>query len=116
MEEVKIYGLCLQRLRYQIANAKRRSEKGTQDRQDAILLESYNTGDFEDIVDILELYDVRERTAVALWEKLEDLEFTVSLLLGDTVTFGYDENGHLGLYFAAPSDSPAPLQEHPVEI
>ncbi|HXX57133.1 MAG TPA: hypothetical protein VEI96_03970 [Thermodesulfovibrionales bacterium] len=97
-DSVKIYGLCLERLRHQIRKAKERLPLGRY--PDRILLESYNTGDLEDIVDILELYDLEERTLMSLREKLGDLAYTVSVLSGETLTFGFDEEGHLGLYLA----------------
>ncbi len=99
-DSVKIYGLCLERLKHQIKNARSRLKAETYPLTEEVLLESYNTGDLEDIIDILELYDLEERTLKSLREKLDDLAYTVSVLIGETVAFGFDEDGHLGLYLA----------------
>ncbi|MDP2157440.1 MAG: hypothetical protein Q8K68_07015, partial [Nitrospirota bacterium] len=64
-----------------------------------IILESYNTGDLEEIIDILELYDIEDRNPAGLAEKLEDLAYTVSVLVKEKVVFDYDEQGYLGLQF-----------------
>ncbi|MCL4536802.1 MAG: hypothetical protein M1610_04335 [Nitrospirae bacterium] len=96
MLEAKIYGLCLERLKYQIKNTRQRS---TGDK-DIILLECYNTGDLDDIIDILELYDIEERTFEGLREKLEDLSYTVSALTRETLFFDLTQEGHLGLYLS----------------
>ena len=112
MEGVKIYGLCLERLRHQIINAKGKVKKGTSHCQDRVLLESYNTGELDDIIDILELYDVKERTFSEVKEKLEDLAYTVSELLRETIQFDYIDEGHLGLYLATAEESAVfPRQE-----
>ncbi|RJQ21767.1 MAG: hypothetical protein C4560_03470 [Nitrospiraceae bacterium] len=95
--DVKIYGLCLERLKFQINNAKQRTE-GKHVLLE--LLESYNTRDIEDIIDILELYDIEERTFEALWSKLEELAYTVSVLTTETLIFNITEEGHIGLYLA----------------
>ncbi len=100
MEGVKIYGLCLERLRHQIRNARERVEGGMAIHQDRFLLECYNTDEPEDIVDILELYDLKCRTWEEVNEKLDDLAYTVSELVRETLLFGYTEEGHLGLYLA----------------
>jgi hypothetical protein len=99
MEGTKIYGLCIERLKHQINIAKHRTEKeGLQ--SDRYLLESYNTGELDDIIDILELYDIEDRTFEVVHEKLEELAYTVSVLTRETLAFGYTQNGHLGLYLA----------------
>ncbi len=110
MDGVKIYGLCLERLKHQIGNARRRTEK-TAEIQDRVLLESYNTGDVEDIIDILELYDLEDHTEELVREKLEDLSYTVSELLRERVLFDYTEEGHLGLYLAVTKGSAVPVCE-----
>jgi len=99
MDGVKIYGLCLERLKHQIALAKKRLEGNTLCTR-YFLLESYNTGVFDDIVDILELYDLEDKTPELLREKLDDLAYTVSILLGHTLIFDYTGEGHLGLYLS----------------
>jgi hypothetical protein len=93
MLEAKIYGLCLERLRHQINKAK---EKGSISGD--YLLEGYNTGDIDDIIDILELYDLEERSYDGLMQKLDDLAYTVSVLTQEKLFFDFTEEGHLGLY------------------
>ncbi len=105
MEGVKIYGLCLERLRYQITKAKERTERDGAREGTPLLLESYNTGDLEDIIDILELYDLNDRTFFEMKEKLEDLAYTVSELLREEISFGYTREGHLGLYLSLPKEA-----------
>jgi len=104
MDGVKIYGLCLDRLKHQIALAKKRLDGNTRD-TGYILLESYKTSVFDDIVDILELYDLEHKTPKLLREKLDDLAYTVSILLGHTLIFDYTGEGHLGLYLSLQSVS-----------
>lgn len=114
MEGVKIYGLCLERLRHQITNAKQRINGKTSNRPDRILLECYNTGEPDEIIDILELYDVEERTPENVREKLVDLAYTVSELLRETLTFDFTGEGHLGLYLTLSKESIIPLQQEAV--
>ncbi|MBC8412858.1 MAG: hypothetical protein ISR96_12030 [Nitrospira sp.] len=97
MEDVKIYGLCLDRLKHQTGRA-REQMNVHQINIDRFLLESYNTDDIEDIVDILELYDLEEQSSIHLKEKLRELEYTISLLLQETLKFDYTHEGHLGLF------------------
>ena len=98
-DAAKIYGLCLERLKYQITNAKKRIN-GNGKHADSFLLESYNTGDVDDIIDILELYDVKERTPGEVRDKLEELAYTVSALTRETLLFDFTDEGHLGLYLS----------------
>ncbi|MBI5741391.1 MAG: hypothetical protein HZA16_11835 [Nitrospirae bacterium] len=107
-KDVKIYGLCLERLKFQINIAKQRTEG--KEHVLLELLESYNTRDMEDIIDILELYDIEERTFEALWSKLEELAYTVSVLTSETLIFDLTEEGHLGLYLAV--DAPHTYEFH----
>lgn len=99
MDNAKIYGICLERLKYQIRLAKQRVKAGTGE-GDPILLECYNTGGIEDIIDILELYDVEEKTYAQLREKLEELACSISELSREALMFDYTEKGHLGLYLS----------------
>lgn len=108
MEGVKIYGLCLERLRHQITKAKERAERDALHEGDHILLECYNTGELDDIIDILELYDVVDRTFLEVEEKLEDLAYTVSELTRERVMFNYTDEGHLGLYLALNREAVVP--------
>jgi len=110
MEAAKIYGLCLERITHQIIRAKQRINGGQQ-HNGQILLESYNTGDIEDIIDILELYDIEARTQEGLKEKLEDLSYTVSALMREVLFFDYTEEGHMGLYLSLKSNPDSELFE-----
>ncbi|MBI5075570.1 MAG: hypothetical protein HZB62_10465 [Nitrospirae bacterium] len=98
MDDAKIYNVCLMRVKHQITKANERLGDGSAP-EGGIILESYNTGDIEDIIDILELYDIEDRTPAGLAEKLEDLAYTVSVLVREKVVFDYDEKGNLGLQF-----------------
>lgn len=93
MDTVKIYGLCLERLKYQLRNAMNKTSL-----HNRMLLECYNTGDPDDIIDILELYDIEERTIESVINKLADLAYTVSALTCETLSFDFTEKGYLGLY------------------
>jgi len=106
MDDAKIYNVCLQRVKFQITNAKQRLNS-TFPSVSRLALESYNTGDIEEIIDILELYDLDDRTREGLSEKLEDLAYTVSVLVRDKITFDYDEKGNLGLYLLLKGESAA---------
>ncbi|MEW6117375.1 MAG: hypothetical protein AB1553_10800 [Nitrospirota bacterium] len=103
MDGVKIYGLCLERLKHQITTAKSRAAG-----VERVLLESYNTGDPEDIIDILELYDVTERTIEQVTEKLDDLAYTVSVLTREKLQFDFTDEGHIGLFLSVD----APVSAH----
>ena len=94
-DNAKIYGLCLYRLKYQIERAIGRAE-GCGQKQ--LILECYNTSEIDDIVDILEIYDLKERTQKELEAQLEELAYTVSVLTRQSLFFDYTEQGHLGLY------------------
>ncbi|HAM52442.1 MAG TPA: hypothetical protein DCP92_17730 [Nitrospiraceae bacterium] len=72
------------------------------------LLESYNTGELEDIVDILELYDLEKRTLESLQEKLDELAYTVSVLMNETLMFGFREDRYARPGFS-PREMLAPL-------
>ncbi|MDA8083586.1 MAG: hypothetical protein M0024_08020 [Nitrospiraceae bacterium] len=93
-DEAKIYGLCLLRLKHQIEKAFQRKSAET----GALLLECYNSGDAEEIVDILELYDLEDRSRKGLDAKLDELADTVSILTRAKLYFGYTEKGFLGLF------------------
>ncbi len=97
IEGVKIYGICLERLNHQIKLAKSRI-KNMPESEKKVILESYNTGNIDEIIDILELYDIEHKTYEAVKEKLDDLAYTVSVLVRETIEFGYDSDGNLCLY------------------
>jgi hypothetical protein len=103
MEAAKIYGLCLERIAHQTRIAKQRINGG-HPHNGQVLLESYNTADIEDIIDILELYDIEARTNEGLKEKLEDLAYTVSELMREVLFFDYTEEGHMGFYLSLRDD------------
>lgn len=94
-DNAKVYGLCLYRLKYQIERAIGRRD-GSREKQ--CILECYNTSAIDDIVDILEIYDLQERSQEELEAKLEELAYTVSVLTRQSLFFDYTEQGHLGLY------------------
>jgi len=104
-DAAKIYGLCMERLKYQITNAKQRIN-GNSKHTDSFLLECYNTGDVDDIIDILELYDIEKRTIGSLINKLDDLAYTVSVLTSEPLSFGFTEKGYLGLYLKTGREYP----------
>ncbi len=111
MEGVKIYGLCLERLRHQINNAMKRFRNEGTEYSGRVLLESYNTGEPEEIIDILELYGVKERTPEELREKLDDLAYTVSELVREKVIFDYTDEGYIGLYLEMREGTVLPLRQ-----
>lgn len=94
IEGVKIYGLCIERLKHQIDIANKK--KGISDSR--VVLECYNTGDIDEIIDILELYDIEHKTAESIKGKLDELAYTASLLVRNTVEFDYNAEGNLCLY------------------
>src|SRR5512143_3392844 len=98
IEGVKIYGLCLERLKHQINIAKTRLGRQIPADTKRIALECYNTGDVDEIIDILELYDIGKETAEAVQEKLEELADTASVLTREKIDFGYNPEGHLCIY------------------
>ena len=116
MEDVKIYGLCLERLKYQIGLAKEKSNNGESLNNERYLLESYNTSDIDDIIDILELYDLEGHTSSHLKEKLEELAYTISILIGEKMTFDLTDEGFLGLYLFAHNEALMELEEEKVGV
>ena len=101
METLSICGLCLERLKHQISNAKTRSvNNGGRTRPREILLESYNTGDPDEIVDILEIYHVKDRTLEGVQETLSELAYSASVLTREPLRFGLNEEGHFSLFLS----------------
>ena len=94
METASICGLCLARLKYQIKNAKKKATDGK------VLLESYCTSDPGEIVDILEIYHVTDRSLKGVMETLADLSCSASVLTRESLYFDFNEDGHLGLYLS----------------
>ncbi len=105
MEDIKIYGLCLERLKYQVGLAYEKKQHNEAAAQNRYLLESYNSADIDDIIDILELYDLDERTSSHLRVKLDELAYTVSLLVSETIAFDLTDEGHLGLYLVVTEEA-----------
>jgi hypothetical protein len=62
------------------------------------VLESFCTGDIEDIVDLLELYDLKVRTRMGLDAMLTELAEDASLFVQESLAFDYDESGDLCLF------------------
>ncbi len=104
MDDAKIYNVCLMRVKHQILKANERLGNGLAP-DGGIFLESYNTGDPDEIIDILELYDLQDRTPSALEAKLEELAYTVSILVKEKIVFAYDGKGNLGLKFSPKESS-----------
>ncbi|MEW6410060.1 MAG: hypothetical protein AB1488_08105 [Nitrospirota bacterium] len=98
IKDLKINGLCIGRLKHQISIARARIEREGLNGH-GIVLESYNTGDIDDIIDILELYDIEDRNHETLVEKLKELAEDASLFVDETLEFGFNDEGHLCLYF-----------------
>jgi len=99
METLSICGLCLERLKHQINNAKKRTvNSGGQTRPGKVLLESYNTGDPDEIVDILEIYHTKDRTLEGVQETLAELAYSASVLTRESLHFDFNEEGHFGLF------------------
>ncbi|MGC2061414.1 MAG: hypothetical protein WA610_00435 [Thermodesulfovibrionales bacterium] len=94
-DNAKVYGLCLYRLKYQIERAIGRAG-GCGLKQ--LILECYNTSEIDEVVDILEIYDLQERSQEELEAKLGELAYTVSVLTRQSLFFDYTEQGYLGLY------------------
>jgi len=100
VEGAKVYGICLERLELQVKNAKSRIKKdpSVYNPEKGFALESYNTGDMDEIVDLLEIYDVPDKKRETIMKKLAEVAYSASLLVGETVEFGFCEEGFLCLY------------------
>jgi hypothetical protein len=98
IEGVKIYGVCMDRLAHQIKLAKARLLKNPALSNNKMVLESYNTGDMDDIIDILELYDLPENDMDSVLNKLDEVAMSVSVLARETIVFDFCEKGFLCLY------------------
>lgn len=96
-EGLKIYGICLERLAHQIRLAKERV-KGIDTVPEKIVLECYFTSDVEDIIDIIELYDIEDKRWETVKAKLHDLSQDLSLMMRESLEFGISEDGDLCLY------------------
>lgn len=96
-EGLKIYGMCLERLQYQIRLAKERI-KGMNPVPERIVLECYYTGEVEDVIDILELFDIEHKDMDTVKQKLSDLAYDISIMMRERLEFGFDEKGDLCLY------------------
>lgn len=97
LQDFKLYGLCVMRLKHQIALAKERGRMCS----GRAVLESFCTGEVEEIIDLLELYDLKankEDSRHALDAMLEELAEDASLFVREPLAFDYDESGDLCLY------------------
>ena len=97
LQDFKLYGLCVMRLKHQIALAKERGRMCN----GRVALESFCTGEVEEIVDLLELYDLRDLkdiSRLALDAMLCELAGDASLFVREPLAFDYDESGDLCLY------------------
>ena len=114
MDDAKIYGLCITRLKHQIEIARKAEQARGKDNGalcQRILLESYMTAEMDEVIDILELYDIEERTPEHLERMLDDLAYTASLLTREDLSFGLTEGGHLGLYLEFKGICSGPVEE-----
>jgi hypothetical protein len=99
IEGVKIYGVCMDRLAHQIKLAKARlAGLPPSSGKKILVLESYNTGDMDDIIDILELYDLPDNDTEAVLNKLEEVAMSVSILARETISFDFCDKGYLCLF------------------
>ena len=100
VEGVKVYGLCLERLEYQIKNAFKTLEKNPSlcDSEKGYILESYYTSDMDEIVDLLEIYDVADEEKETIMEKLSEVAYSASLLVGEKLKFDFCSDGDLCIY------------------
>lgn len=94
MDGIKIYGLCIDRLKHQIANAGRISAKDN----GAVLLESYESANPKDLIDILELYDIGDQDSESVQDRLAEMAETASALTQENLKFGHTPEGYIGLY------------------
>ena len=101
--DFKLYGLCIMRLRHQIALSKERGRMC----MGRDVLESFCTGEVEEIVDLLELYDLQSRTREGLLKMLGELANDASLFVREPLAFDFDEQDKLCLYL---------LEAEPVKI
>jgi len=100
VEGAKVYGLCLERLEFQIKNALARISKDSSlyKPDNGFVLESYCTGDIDEIIDLLEIYDVPDRKRETVIGKLSEIAYSASILLGETVRFDFSDEGFLCIY------------------
>lgn len=94
---LKIYGMCLERLQHQISLAKKRI-KAMNPPSERIVLECYYTKDVEDIIDVLELFDIEHKDMDTVNQKLSDLADDISMMMRERLEFCFNENGDLCLY------------------
>ena len=116
MIDGKFYGMCLVRVELQLRLAQERILKGRERDRDRVLLESYCSADPEEVCDILEIYDLENMDEVSLFEKLEELADTVSILTRSRLSFGYSKEGHIGLFASLTPVTQAGSEAGPVEV
>jgi|Deesub1362A_J573_1020465.scaffolds.fasta_scaffold18628_1 hypothetical protein len=96
--DFKLYGLCIERLKHQIKLAEKRLEDSPHKYNGRVVLEGYETGDMEEIIDLLELYDIERKDLACLRERLSELAENASLLVRKRIEFDFDDEGMLCLY------------------
>lgn len=111
MEDVKIYGLCLERLKSQINKARLRPTNGGR-----IIIENYCTCNTEDLADILELFDLEDNSNETISEKLSDLAFTASILMKADLGFERNKEGQWCLCIFLPQPAARPLTIEPETV
>jgi len=99
VEGFKINNICLDKLIESI-DAARKNGHDTADKNGRILVESYNTSEAEEIIRILGLHDIKERTFEGVRDKLDDLSLTLSCFTQEELVFDFSEQGKLGLYLS----------------
>ena len=107
LKDFKLYNLCIMRLKHQISIAR---EKGRV-KDGRALLESYCTSDAEDIIDIHELYDIKDRSIEGVMSKLALIAADASLFAKEKIQFDFDEEGQLCLYLVTQTAKEAQAQQ-----
>jgi hypothetical protein len=97
VEGFKIHNICLDKLIDSIDEVRKKRHQPV-DKNGLMLIESYNTADAEEIIRILGLTDIKDRTMEGLKDKLDDLSLTLSCFTQEELEFALDAEGNLGLY------------------
>ncbi len=99
-EGLKLYGVCLERLQHQISQALSRTN-GARGR---VVLESYMTSDPQEIIELLELFDIEHEDMESVMRKLKEIAEDVSMMVKRRVEFGFSDEGELCLYLVLERD------------
>ena len=111
LQDFKLYGLCIMRLRHQIQRA---LDSGRM-RDGRVELESFCTAETDEIVDLLELYDLEDRTRAGLMEMLGELAADASLFVSGQIEFAFNEESELSLYLLAEEAEARSWEMQPAE-